>query len=228
MGDQAVVVNLGYDQKVKLDFSAIANEKITLVRVGEKLIILFENKSTVTVEPFFDSRQDSLDNVAVEVAPGRNVSVSEFASLFPITTDQSVLPAAGDGNGNAQGSGANFSNSSVDPLATGNPLDLLGQEALGNFALTAEQFAGTPFVAASAGFTLASILLVHDESPDVQVLLGANDQANGALPAVFSPIGLIGWAQSAVPVVAATTVDFGTNVGGHRCICADHRDGSGL
>ena len=56
--DQAVIVNLGYDQKVKIDFSAIANEKITLVHVGEKLIILFDNQSTVTVEPFFESRTD--------------------------------------------------------------------------------------------------------------------------------------------------------------------------
>ena len=28
--DQAVVVNVGYDQKVQVDFTAIANEKITL------------------------------------------------------------------------------------------------------------------------------------------------------------------------------------------------------
>ena len=54
-GDQALVVHLGYEQNYKLDLSAIANEKITLVHVGEKLIILFDNKSTVTVEPFFDS-----------------------------------------------------------------------------------------------------------------------------------------------------------------------------
>ncbi len=40
--DQAVVVNLGYEQKAKIDFSAIANEKITLVHIGEKLIILFD------------------------------------------------------------------------------------------------------------------------------------------------------------------------------------------
>ena len=54
------MVNLGYDQKVKVDFSAIANEKITLVHVGEKLIILFDNQSTVTVEPVFKSRADGL------------------------------------------------------------------------------------------------------------------------------------------------------------------------
>ena len=97
--DQAVVVNLGYDQKAKIDFTSIANEKVTLVHIGEKLIILFDNKSTVTVEPFFASRHDGLNNVTVEVAPGRDVSATEFASIFPITTDQSVLPAAGNGDG---------------------------------------------------------------------------------------------------------------------------------
>ena len=68
--DQSVVVNLGYDQKVQVDFTAIANEKITLVHVGEKLIILFDNQSTVTIEPFFDSRHDQLGNLTIEVAPG--------------------------------------------------------------------------------------------------------------------------------------------------------------
>jgi T1SS-143 domain-containing protein len=209
LGDQAVVVNLGYDQKAKVDFSAIANEKITLVHVGDKLIILFDNKSTVTVEPFFDSRHDALGNLSVEVAPGREVSVNEFASLFPITTDQSVLPAAGEG-GNAQGSGANFSDSAVDPLASRNPLDLLGQEELGNFRLTPEIFAGVPDnnLAPSGSFTISGALLVHDETIGVQPT--ANDQAN-PLPAVFQQAGLIGWAESAAPIIASATFDFGSN-----------------
>src|SRR5258708_32742059 len=114
--DQAVIVNVGYDQKVQVDFSAIANEKITLVHVGEKLIILFDNQSTVTVEPFFDSRNDPRQNITIEMAPGRDISVSEFASLFPITSDTSVLPAAGDSKGNAQAPGANFMPFTVDRL----------------------------------------------------------------------------------------------------------------
>ncbi|MGY4569452.1 DUF5801 repeats-in-toxin domain-containing protein [Bradyrhizobium sp. USDA 3256] len=133
--DQAVVVNLGYDQKVKVDFSSIANEKITLVHVGEKLIILFDNQSTVTVEPFFDSRADGLKNVTIEMAPGREVSVQEFASLFPITTDASVLPAAdngGNSNGNAQASGADFRPFAVDPLAPVPTNVLAPQEELPN------------------------------------------------------------------------------------------------
>src|SRR3954468_24284993 len=134
--DQAVMINLGYDQKVQVDFSAIANEKITLVHVGEKLIILFDNQSTVTVEPFFDSRHDALQNLTIEIAPGRNLSVTEFASTFPTPPDQSVLPAAGNANGNAQASGAHFDNPAVDPLALPNPLPLLPQEDLPNFVIT--------------------------------------------------------------------------------------------
>src|SRR5436190_3791204 len=113
--DQAVIINLGYDQKVQVDFSRIANEKITLVHIGEKLIILFDNQSTVTVEPFFDSRHDALGNLTIEVAPGRDLTVSEFANTFTITTDTSVLPASGT-DGNAQASGGNFSDPLVDPL----------------------------------------------------------------------------------------------------------------
>src|SRR5437763_4692396 len=115
LADQSVVVNIGYEQKVQVDFSALANEKISLVHIGEKLIILFDNQSTVTVEPFFDSRHDTLGNLTIEVAPGRDLTVSEFANTFPITTDASVLPAAGTG-GNAQASGAHFSDPLVDPL----------------------------------------------------------------------------------------------------------------
>lgn len=134
--DQSVVVALSYDGSVKADLSAIAGEKITLVHIGEKLIILFDNKSTVTLEPFFDSTGKPIDSLTIEVSPGRNLTGAEFAALFPVTEDQSVLPAAGDGNGNAQASGANFSSVGVDPLALPGPLDLLGQEELPNFVIT--------------------------------------------------------------------------------------------
>src|SRR5689334_9476293 len=126
--DQSVTLELGYDQKVKLDLSAVANEKITLVHVGEKLIILFENKSTVTVHPFFDSMGVPLQNLSVEVSPGRDLPSGDFASTFPISDDQSIIPAAGAGGTPA--SGANFLAPHVDPLATPGPLPLLPPESL--------------------------------------------------------------------------------------------------
>ena len=105
-------------------------EKITLVHIGEKLIILFDNQSTVTVEPFFDSRHDAWKQLSIEVAPGREFRSASSPVCFPSPRTsrccrrraRTEMPA----------SGANFSSSSVDPLGTGNPLDLLGQEELGN------------------------------------------------------------------------------------------------
>src|SRR5205085_4239142 len=93
--DQAVIINLGYDQKVQVDFSAIANEKITLVHIGEKLIILFDNKSTVTLEPFFDAMGKISQSLSIELAPGKVVTGAEFAQQFQIGEDQSILPATG-------------------------------------------------------------------------------------------------------------------------------------
>ena len=77
------------------------------------------------------------DEITVEMAPGRDISVKEFATLFPITTDASVLPAAtgGNSNGNAQASGAYFSPFSVDPLDPVLLNKLAPQEELGNFVL---------------------------------------------------------------------------------------------
>ena len=126
---QAITVDLGYEQQTKLDLTAVANEKMTLVHIGEKLIILFDNNATVTVEPFFDSMGVPRQDLTVEV-PGREMSSSEFAAVFPITTDPSVLPAAGD---QIPASGANFSNASVDPLLSPDPLPLLPPEELPNW-----------------------------------------------------------------------------------------------
>jgi T1SS-143 domain-containing protein len=127
---QAVTVHL--DGSTRLDFSDISSEKLTFVKVGEKLIVLFDNQSTVTVDPVFDSLGRPLADVAFDMAPDRTLTGEEFASLFPITTDQSVLPAAGTPGAPGVPAGAHFGDPSVDPLSTPNPLDLLGPEDLPN------------------------------------------------------------------------------------------------
>src|SRR6478735_1094154 len=47
----AVTIHL--DGNSKLDFSDVASEKLTFVRIGDKLIVLFDNQSTVSIEPVF-------------------------------------------------------------------------------------------------------------------------------------------------------------------------------
>ncbi len=141
-GGEAVVVNLSHDGKVKLDLSAIANEKITIVKVpsgepggAEKAIILFDNQSTITIDPFFFGGQFPL-NLTVDLnAQQHDLTPTDFASIFPVTDDQSILPAGGDGGPAA---GADFSNPAVDPLAPSIPLPLLGPEELPNWTRTPE------------------------------------------------------------------------------------------
>ncbi|HVV41572.1 MAG TPA: DUF5801 repeats-in-toxin domain-containing protein, partial [Nitrobacter sp.] len=215
-GDQSVVVALSYDGTVKADLSAIASEKITLVHLGEKLIILFDNHSTVTLEPFFDSTGHPLQDLTVELSPGHDVTSAEFATLFPVTDDQSVLPAAGTGSGGgAQASGANFTTVGVDPLSVGNPLALLGQEELPNFVIANLLAENNQGVGASAGFSLLGTSVVEDETAGVQSADGANDQPG--LPPFTPPAGtdpLIGWAQSHDSIVGASSAAFGTVGGG--------------
>src|SRR5262249_37403871 len=80
-GDQPIVLDLS-DESTKLDFSALADEKMTLVKVGSKLVILFDNQSTITADPFFDFTGKPLSGLAVELGTGRAMSGEQFAQLF--------------------------------------------------------------------------------------------------------------------------------------------------
>ena len=116
----ATAITIQMDGSIKLDFTGIASEKITLVRLGERLTILFENRSTVTIDPFFNSSGRPLKIVGIELDANRIVSAEEFASLFPITQDQSILPAAGEGGPSVgpRNTGGQFAGPNVDPLGT--------------------------------------------------------------------------------------------------------------
>ena len=137
--EQAVTIELGYDQKVKLDLTAVANEKLTLVHIGEKLIILFDNQSTVTVHPFFDSMGVPLSNVSVSVSSGQDLPSGEFVSTVPISTDITLLPTAGPGTAATEKSGAFFTEVPVEPLSLPTPLPLLPPEQLPVIAFTPEE-----------------------------------------------------------------------------------------
>src|ERR1700676_4557809 len=124
--DQAITIHL--DGATKLDLSAIGNDNVTFLHAGDRLGTLFDNHSTVTIDPFYDSKGLPQADILVELSADRSVSGAEFASLFPITTDQSILPAAGDGGSPA--SGAHFETVTINQFANSHaPLALLGPDA---------------------------------------------------------------------------------------------------
>src|SRR5215831_4772753 len=142
-GNQAITIHL--DGATKLDLSAIANENITLVHVGDRLIVLFENHAQVTIEPFYGDNWQPLPDVTVELGPGRDVSAAQFASEFPITTDLSVVPASGGPN--SVSAGASFASFTIDTFeTTGTPLGLLGSEPASGATGAGTTHANTPIV----------------------------------------------------------------------------------
>ncbi len=125
------IFHASYDGTVKIDFTAIANEKITLYhdQTDQTLHIIFTDGAQAIIEPFFDS-MGVLSNMMIEVAPNQDLTGAQFATQFPITTDQAVLPAAGPGTPGTPASGADFQPVSVPPLETPPPLPLLPPEEL--------------------------------------------------------------------------------------------------
>jgi len=115
--EKAVLIHL--DGNVVVDLTDFANENISLVRVGNNLVILFDNKSTVTLEPFYNDLGQPLDTVSFQLAADRQLSGTQFAAEFPISTDTSILPAAGESAPPVLSSSATFSSSTVDPLVSG-------------------------------------------------------------------------------------------------------------
>lgn len=78
--EQAVVIKM--DGTIKLDFTAIEREKITLVRAGEQLVILFENQATITIDPFFDSSGKPLQLAGAVLSNNQLMTGEDFAALF--------------------------------------------------------------------------------------------------------------------------------------------------
>ncbi|MCC6948635.1 MAG: hypothetical protein IT539_12785 [Bradyrhizobiaceae bacterium] len=154
---QAVTIELSYDQSIKVDFSEIANEKIIIVRIGERAVILFDNGSTVTLDPFFDSLRRPLANLEFEFAPGKVLTAQEIAGLVPFTDDQSVLPAAGEGD--PREAGANFNPAIVEAIGPVVLNELMPPEFLPPIDFTAD--IAPAFVYAPLAF--AGLLAIVEE-----------------------------------------------------------------
>jgi hypothetical protein len=197
---KTVVYQVGFDGKVKVDFSGIANDKVTFYKDNDHLSlhVIFADGSQVIIEPFFNS-MGVLSNLLIDMGQGQDFTGTEFAAQFPFSTDQSVLPAGGDGGG-SPASGADFSGNAVDPLAAPTPLALLGPEDLPGIQFTntltaPTQNVVTPTVAVSGGGSVS--LTVFENALDLTAtgidlaagkVVGTNPGSNAESAQVTGPI----------------------------------------
>ena len=86
---QSIAVKLDGDHGTQLDLSAVAHESLQLAHTGTKLVIQFDNQSTVTADPFFDSSGKPFSQLDVSFGGGNVVSGEQFAALISSTVGQS-------------------------------------------------------------------------------------------------------------------------------------------
>jgi large repetitive protein len=122
---QSVVIDVRGGAEI--DLRGIAADRVVFVQVGDRLVILFENREAVVLQGFYRDGEVAQDLV-FQVADGQQVGPQQFASLFPITSDLTILPASGPGSASG---GANTAKNVTDPSfgpsgGQRNGLDLLG------------------------------------------------------------------------------------------------------
>src|SRR3984957_1269077 len=110
-GDQSIALHL--DGCTKLDLSTTANEDTTpaLPLAGGRSIG-WATPAPGPTEPFYADNGQPLPDLTIELGPNHDGSAAQFATDFPITTDQSVLPAFGGPYSDS--SGANFVSFTLD------------------------------------------------------------------------------------------------------------------
>jgi len=91
-----------------LDLSAIANESITLVKLGNRLAVLFEDRGYVVVDGLYLPDGTASQQVHVKLDSASEIDGAQFVAQFPISTDEQVLTAAGIGIGPRGAGGINL------------------------------------------------------------------------------------------------------------------------
>src|SRR5262245_9747921 len=95
---QTQILHASFDGTVKIDFTAIANERIVIEKNTKDLSasIKFEDGAVIIIEPFFNSRGTILGNLTFEMAPNVFFSGEEFSSRIQIAEAAigDVQPAA--------------------------------------------------------------------------------------------------------------------------------------
>lgn len=123
---QALTLELRNRHSTTLDFSGLAHENLKLVQVGAKLVVEFDNQSTVTAEPFFDLSGKPFPYIEVEFGGGREINGQQFSALLSQTVGQSAQADAD----RTPPSAPDFVDPSIDALPDGAiPLALLGPES---------------------------------------------------------------------------------------------------
>ena len=112
-----------------LDLSAIANETIALVKLGNRLVVLFSDRSYVVVDGLYLQTGQFTPNVRVGLDAATTVDTQQFAAQFGVSADEQILTAAEISVGPRGSGGLNLA--AAPPSSALNPESLLTPETSG-------------------------------------------------------------------------------------------------
>lgn len=112
-----------------LDLSAIANETIALVKLGNRLVVLFSDRSYVVVDGLYLQTGQFTPNVRIGLDAATTVDTQQFAAQFGVSADEEILTAAGISVGPRGSGGLNLA--AAPPSSSLNPESLLTPETSG-------------------------------------------------------------------------------------------------
>ncbi len=142
------------DSNTILDLTAISNENIVLVHAGDRLIVMFSDRSSIVLSGFYGPDNQPILGLEIELGQSNPIPALRLAGLLPISEDQSILPASGA----ASSAGITSSSLSSETAPSSESAFTGGTETSGNGTFGAD-YAG-----------IASRTLAND----------SNTQANGA------------------------------------------------
>lgn len=102
-----------------LDFSRIANESLALVKLGNRLVVLFPDRAYVVVDGLYLPDGSFTPQVRVALDSATTVDTAQFTSQFGVSSDEGLLTAAGISVGPRGAGGVNLA--AAPPSSALNP-----------------------------------------------------------------------------------------------------------
>lgn len=102
-----------------LDFSRIANETIALVKLGNRLVVLFQDRAYVVIDGLYLPDGTFTPQVRVALDNATSVDTAQFTSQFGVSSDEALLTAAGISIGPRGSGGVNLA--AAPPSSALNP-----------------------------------------------------------------------------------------------------------
>jgi VCBS repeat-containing protein len=102
-----------------LDFSRIANETIALVKLGNRLVVLFQDRAYVVIDGLYLPDGTFTPQVRVALDSATTVDTAQFTTQFGVSSDEALLTAAGISVGPRGAGGVNLA--AAPPSSALNP-----------------------------------------------------------------------------------------------------------